>query len=149
MDAVPDACPGQEKAGRDEGNHDKSPESRILPPGFPSHSSLCVSQCKNVSHEELMELQSVVGGLPCCVLKHIKAKEVLNDTEALMTISKRMKKAQLKALLQGVSSGRGGPSPPHSKMSGKLRCANTVTVYSTTDERSRCSSARTWIPRSW
>lgn len=82
------------------------PESRILPPGFPSHSSLRVSQCKNVSHQELMELQSLVGGLPCCVLKHIKAHEVLNHSEALLTISKQMKKAQLKALLQGVSNQR-------------------------------------------
>lgn len=59
-----------------------------------------------------MELQSVVRGLPYCVLKHIKAHEVLNDMEALKTISKRMRKAQLKALLQGVSNRRGGPSPP-------------------------------------
>lgn len=60
-----------------------------------------------------MELQSVVRGLPCCVLRHMKAHEVLNNTEALKTISKQMGKAQLKALLQGVSNGRGGgPSPP-------------------------------------
>lgn len=84
-----------------------------------------------------MELRSVVGGLPCCVLKHMKAREVLDDGEALETISERMRKAQLKALLQGVSTARGGASPPHyhwthfcsSKMSGKLRCANTVTVW--------------------
>lgn len=59
-----------------------------------------------------MELRSVVRGLPCCVLKHMKAQDVLNDTETLMTISKKMRKAQLKALLQGVSN-RGGASPPH------------------------------------
>lgn len=87
-----------------------------------------------------MELQSVIRGLPCCVLKHVKAREVLNDMEALKTISRQMRKAQLKALLQGVSNQRGGPSP---QRSGKLRCANMLAVYSLTDERSRCSSART------
>lgn len=60
-----------------------------------------------------MELQSVVRGLPCCVLKHIEAQEILKDTRALTTISKQMRKAQLKALLQGVSNVRGGPSPSH------------------------------------
>lgn len=56
-----------------------------------------------------MELQSVVRGLPCCFLKRIEAREVLNDMEALTTISMGMRKAQLKALLQGVSHERGGP----------------------------------------
>lgn len=60
-----------------------------------------------------MELQSVVGGLPCCVIKQIEAQEILKDTQALKTISEQMGKAQLKALLQGVSHFRGGPSPSH------------------------------------
>lgn len=53
-----------------------------------------------------MELRSVVRGLPCCVLKRMKAREVLGDMEALKTVSKRMRKDQLKALLQGVSAAR-------------------------------------------
>lgn len=57
-----------------------------------------------------MELQSIVRGLPSCVLKKIKAQEILNDGRALKAISKRMRKAQLKALLQGVSHSRAGPS---------------------------------------
>lgn len=63
-----------------------------------------------------MELRSVVRGLPCCVLKRMKAREVLGDMEALKTVSKRMRKDQLKALLQGVSAARGGgASPPESE----------------------------------
>nr|XP_046256838.1 otoancorin [Scatophagus argus]XP_046256839.1 otoancorin [Scatophagus argus]XP_046256840.1 otoancorin [Scatophagus argus] len=58
--------------------------------------------CKEVSCEELMDLQSVAGGLPNCVLKHVKVRELLNDTEALMNISKLMKKGQLKAMLHGL-----------------------------------------------
>lgn len=76
--------------------------SRPPPQGGPPHRWLCVPQCGNISSEELMELQSVVRGLPSCVLKHVKAQEVLNHTKALKNISRRMRKAQLKALLQGV-----------------------------------------------
>lgn len=57
-----------------------------------------------------MELKSIVRGLPSCVLKQIKAQEILNDTRALKAISKRMRMPQLKALLQGVSHSRAGPS---------------------------------------
>lgn len=57
-----------------------------------------------------MELQSIVRGVPSCVLKQIKAQEILNDTRALKAISRKMRKAQRKALLQGVSHSRAGPS---------------------------------------
>ncbi|XP_039973328.1 otoancorin [Xiphias gladius] len=57
---------------------------------------------QEVSGAELMALQSVAEGLPCCVLKHIKAREILDDTEALKNISRRMRKGQLKAMLQGL-----------------------------------------------
>lgn len=53
--------------------------------------------------EEVMALQSIAGGLPRCVLKNVKAQQILNDTEALKNISKQMMKGQLKAMLQGVS----------------------------------------------
>lgn len=59
-----------------------------------------------MSGEELKALQSVAEGLPNCVLKHVKAQEILNDTDALRNISKRLRKGQLKALLQGVSKER-------------------------------------------
>lgn len=53
-----------------------------------------------------MALGSVVEGVPSCVLKHVKAREILNDTEGLKNISKQMRKGQLKAMLQGVSKER-------------------------------------------
>lgn len=40
------------------------------------------------------------------MLEQVLASEILNDTEALKNISKRMKKGQLKAMLQGVSKER-------------------------------------------
>ncbi|XP_029694694.1 otoancorin [Takifugu rubripes] len=76
-------------------------------------------KCKNVSREELMELRSIVRGLPSCVLKQIKAKEILNDTQALKAISKQMRKAQLKALLQGLSKDV-GPTELVKKVEGTL-----------------------------
>ncbi|XP_041799048.1 otoancorin isoform X2 [Chelmon rostratus] len=59
-------------------------------------------KCKKLSGEELMALKSVAAGLPSCVLKHVKAQEILHDEEALRNISKRMNKGQLKAMLQGL-----------------------------------------------
>ncbi len=53
-----------------------------------------------------MALRSVAAGLPNCVLKHVDAQEILNDTEALKDISKRLRKGQRKALLQEVSEDR-------------------------------------------
>ncbi|XP_020497597.1 otoancorin [Labrus bergylta] len=61
-------------------------------------------KCKEVSVKELMDLGSIAVGLPGCVLKHVRAKEILNDIEGLKKISKRMRKGQLKAMLQGVMS---------------------------------------------
>ncbi|XP_060906639.1 uncharacterized protein otoa isoform X2 [Labrus mixtus] len=61
-------------------------------------------KCKEVSVKELMDLGSIAGGLPRCVLKRVRAKEILNDIEGLKKISKRMRKGQLKAMLQGVMS---------------------------------------------
>lgn len=54
-----------------------------------------------------MALWSVVEGVPSCMLKHVKAQEILNNTEGLKNISMRMRKGQLKAMLQGVSKERG------------------------------------------
>lgn len=53
-----------------------------------------------------MALGSLVEGVPRCMLKHVKAREILSDTEGLKKISKRMRKGQLKAMLQGVSKER-------------------------------------------
>ncbi|KAM7420815.1 hypothetical protein PAMA_015163 [Pampus argenteus] len=59
-------------------------------------------KCKGVSFGELMVLESVVEGVPSCILKHVNAQEILRDTEGLKKISKRMKKSQLQAMLQGL-----------------------------------------------
>ncbi|XP_044065278.1 otoancorin isoform X2 [Siniperca chuatsi] len=79
-------------------------------------------KCKELTGEELMALQSVAGGLPRCVLKHVKAQEILNNTEALKNISKQMKKGQLKAMLQGLLEGM-GPSELVQKLHGTLLCS--------------------------
>uniref|UniRef100_A0A4W6FUI4 Otoancorin n=1 Tax=Lates calcarifer TaxID=8187 RepID=A0A4W6FUI4_LATCA len=76
-------------------------------------------ECKDVSGEELKALQSVAEGVPNCVLKRVKAREILDDTEALKNISKRMKKAQLKAMLQGLHKDM-DPSELVKKLSGPL-----------------------------
>lgn len=71
-----------------------------------SHSivlSFCFPQCNEVSGKELLALQSAAEGLPNCVFKQVKAREILNYTEALKNISKVLSKGQLKAMLQGVS----------------------------------------------
>ncbi|XP_067365180.1 otoancorin [Channa argus] len=60
------------------------------------------NKCNEMSAKELMALQSVGEGLPSCVLKQVKARDILNDTEALKNISKGMSKGQLKAMLQGL-----------------------------------------------
>ncbi|KAM6995321.1 otoancorin [Tautogolabrus adspersus] len=61
-------------------------------------------KCKEVSVKELMDLGSIAGGLPRCVLKHVRAQQILSDIEGLKKISKGMRKGQLKAMLQGVLS---------------------------------------------
>ncbi|KAK2844585.1 hypothetical protein Q5P01_011244 [Channa striata] len=58
-------------------------------------------KCNSMSATELMALQSVGEVLPSCVLKLVKGRDMLNDTEALKNISSGMNKGQLKAMLQG------------------------------------------------
>ncbi|XP_030249655.1 otoancorin isoform X1 [Sparus aurata] len=53
-------------------------------------------KCEEVSDTKLMDLQPVLAGLPCCVVKRIKAEVILNETENL----KQMSKCQLKAMLK-------------------------------------------------
>ncbi|XP_051261887.1 otoancorin isoform X2 [Dicentrarchus labrax] len=76
-------------------------------------------KCKNVSGEELKALQTIAGGLPRCLLKKVKAREILNDTEALRNISRSMRKGQLKAMLQGLREGV-DPSELVQKLDGAL-----------------------------
>ncbi|XP_035528068.1 otoancorin [Morone saxatilis] len=76
-------------------------------------------KCKNVSGQELKALQTVAEGLPRCLLKNVKAREILNDTEALRNISRSMKKGQLKAMLQGLRKGV-DPSELVQKLDGAL-----------------------------
>ncbi|XP_034029550.1 LOW QUALITY PROTEIN: otoancorin [Thalassophryne amazonica] len=59
-------------------------------------------ECKNVSGEDLMSLWPFVRGVPTCVIKRVKAMEVLNDSEELKKLCKQMRKSQLKALLQAL-----------------------------------------------
>lgn len=80
------------------GDH-PSPESPVLIAG--------VSQCKQVTSEEVMGLKSLVRGLPSCVLKKVKAMRMLMDKRELRNITKRMRRGQLKAMLQGVSDRPG------------------------------------------
>ncbi|XP_071326560.1 otoancorin [Trachinotus anak] len=76
-------------------------------------------RCKEVSGEELVALQSVAEGLPSCMLKHVKARVILDNREALRNISKRMRKGQLKAMLQGLR-GDADPLELAQKLSGPL-----------------------------
>ncbi|XP_029359266.1 otoancorin [Echeneis naucrates] len=76
-------------------------------------------KCKEISGEELRALQSIAEGLPSCVLKHVKARMILKDREVLQNISKRMRKGQLKAMLQGLREDV-DPSELVLKLSGPL-----------------------------
>lgn len=60
-----------------------------------------------MTSEEVMGLKSLVRGLPSCVLKKVKAMRMLMDKRELGNITKRMRRGQLKAMLQGVSDRRG------------------------------------------
>lgn len=64
---------------------------------------VAVSQCKQVTSEEVMDLKSLARGLPSCVLKKVKAMRMLMDKRELRNITKRMRRGQLKAVLQRVS----------------------------------------------
>ncbi|XP_026172964.1 uncharacterized protein LOC113136395 isoform X2 [Mastacembelus armatus] len=75
--------------------------------------------CKEISAKELMALQSVAEGLPSCVLKFVKARDIMNDTEALKNISMQMRMGQLKAMLQGLCRDA-GPSELVQKLDGPL-----------------------------
>ncbi|CAI5662320.1 unnamed protein product [Oreochromis niloticus] len=59
-------------------------------------------KCKQISGMELMKLQPVAEGLPNCILKQVKAVEVLNEPEGLKNISKRLSRGQLMAMLVGM-----------------------------------------------
>ncbi|KAM4735242.1 otoancorin [Anableps anableps] len=76
-------------------------------------------KCGELSGQQLMELQSVAAGLPCCVVKNVKPQDILNNIETLKTISRHMRKGQLKAMLQGLSE-KVHPSELVQKLSGPL-----------------------------
>ncbi|KAG8010055.1 hypothetical protein GBF38_014215, partial [Nibea albiflora] len=87
-------------------------------------------KCGKISATELKTLQSVARGLPSCMLEQVSAGEILNDTEALQNISKRMKKGQLKAMLQGLRSGA-DPSELVKKLHGPLLQSISLSTLST------------------
>ncbi|TKS82067.1 Otoancorin Precursor [Collichthys lucidus] len=87
-------------------------------------------KCAKISGTELKTLQSVARGLPSCMLEQVSASEILNDTEALRNISKRMKKGQLKAMLQGLRSSA-DPSELVKKLHGPLLQSISLSTLST------------------
>ncbi|XP_027142923.1 uncharacterized protein LOC104934470 [Larimichthys crocea] len=87
-------------------------------------------KCAKISGTELKTLQSVARGLPSCILEQVSASEILNDTEALKNISKRMKKGQLKAMLQGLRSSA-DPSELVKKLHGPLLQSISLSTLST------------------
>ncbi|XP_068616651.1 otoancorin [Brachionichthys hirsutus] len=76
-------------------------------------------KCDRKLGKELTDLQSVVSGLPSCVFKNVNIPEILNDTEALLNISKRMRTGQLKAMVQALREGM-DPSEVVNKLNGPL-----------------------------
>ncbi|XP_038146105.1 otoancorin isoform X2 [Cyprinodon tularosa] len=76
-------------------------------------------KCDKLSGEKLMELQSVAAGLPSCVLKNVKPQDILSNTETMKTISKQLRKGQLKTTLQGLSENV-PPSELVQKLDGPL-----------------------------
>ncbi|XP_069552068.1 otoancorin [Brachyistius frenatus] len=75
--------------------------------------------CNEVSSEDLWGLQSVQEGLSSCVLKNVKPQEILSNTKALKNITKRMRKGQLKAMMQGLRK-KVDPSELVQKLPGRL-----------------------------
>ncbi|MEQ2314344.1 hypothetical protein AMECASPLE_011119, partial [Ameca splendens] len=76
-------------------------------------------KCDELSGQQLMELQSVAAGLPNCVVRNVKPQDILNNTETLKTISKQMRKGQLKVMLQGLGE-KIPPSELVQKLAGPL-----------------------------
>ncbi|XP_023117628.2 stereocilin [Amphiprion ocellaris] len=61
-------------------------------------------KCKDLSTEDLKALKPIAEGLPRCVLKKMKAKDILDDTAGLKNATQRMKKGKLKAMLEGMEN---------------------------------------------
>ncbi|XP_061738827.1 uncharacterized protein otoa [Nerophis ophidion] len=59
-------------------------------------------QCQEVSSQQLLQLGQVIKGVPSCVLRRVKVLEMLKDVETLRSVSQRMRRAQRKAMLQGL-----------------------------------------------
>lgn len=61
-------------------------------------------KCKDLSTEDLKAMKPIAEGLPGCVLKKMKAKDILDDTAGLKNATQRMKKGKLKAMLKGMEN---------------------------------------------
>ncbi|XP_061886088.1 otoancorin-like [Entelurus aequoreus] len=59
-------------------------------------------ECQEVSSQQLLQLGQVIKGVPSCVLRRVKTLEMLKDVETLRSVSERMRRAQRKAMLQGL-----------------------------------------------
>ncbi|CAN9513584.1 unnamed protein product [Ophioblennius macclurei] len=57
-------------------------------------------KCDKMSFEELKDAPSIAKAVPVCSFKNMKADEILKDPEVLRNISRKMRKSQLKAMLQ-------------------------------------------------
>ncbi|CAB1459828.1 unnamed protein product [Pleuronectes platessa] len=101
------------------------------------------NMCKEVTLEELMTLQAVVEGLPRCMLKRIRAREMLDDPDALRNITKRMRRGQLKAMLMGLSKDVNS-SELLSKLSEPLLRVLSLNVLRKTNSTLDQMEKRTW-----
>ncbi|XP_034410223.1 uncharacterized protein LOC117745798 [Cyclopterus lumpus] len=77
----------------------------------------CWKSGSHMRPEDLVDLQSVAGGLPSSVLKHVK--NIPTDKEGLKNMSMRMSKGQLMAVLQGLL-GQMVPAELVQKLFGRL-----------------------------
>lgn len=64
---------------------------------------IAISQCKQMTSEELLDLKSLARGLPSCVLKKVTAMKMLMDKKELRSITRHMRRGQMTAVLQRVS----------------------------------------------
>lgn len=101
MDASSDVRPGEEKAPRREGER-HTLDGQDHPSKLPML-IIAISKCKQMTSEEVLDLKSLALGLPSCVLKNVIAMKMLMDRKELKNITKRMRRGQLKAVLQRVS----------------------------------------------
>lgn len=122
MDAGPDVRAGKEKAPRREGErHTVDGQDHL---SMPPMLIIAISQCKQMTGEEVLDLKSLARGLPSCVLKKVIAMKMLMDKKELRNITKYMKRGQLKAMLQRVSD--------ECRLNAGIKDEHHITIHNTT-----------------